>query len=411
MSNAPKDARGRRFWGDDDSATPILHLDMDSFYAQVELLEDPWLRGREVIVGGVTNRGVVTSATYEARRAGVRAGMPMARARALCPDAVVVPVSRGVYSRYSARVMAILEETTPLVEQVSIDEAFLDVSGARLRLGPPVEIATMLRRRIREEVGLPASVGIAASKSVAKIASSNAKPDGLLLIPEAATVEFLHGLPVGALWGVGAVTAERLGRAGIDSVGDLARMELSRLSRLIGGANAHHLHELAWGIDRRRVSGGREEKSIGTERTFEEDLRSRAELDAFCLRASHECARRLREQGLVAWTVGLKLRDPSFRTITRSLTLQAPTDLGRTIFGAVESLLDREILPAEGVRLCGVRCEGLQSRSEGVAVLLDEDVRPLASERAMDSIRSRFGRGALTPATLIERPGGPESPE
>lgn len=411
MSNTPRDKRARRSWGDDDSQTPILHLDMDSFFAQVELAENPSLRGREIIVGATSNRGVVTSATYEARRAGVRAGMPIARARALCPQAIVVPVSRSVYSAYSRRVMAILGQTTPVLEQISIDEAFLDVSGARRRLGSPVEIARMLRTRIRQEIGLPASVGIAATKSVAKIASTNAKPDGLLLIPKDASVDFLHGLPVGSLWGVGAVTAERLKKAGIDTVADLAHMEMTRLSRMLGVANAHQLHDLSWGIDPRRVSPRREEKSISTERTFEEDVLSRSEVDAFCLNASHECARRLREQGLVAWTVGVKLRDPSFQTITRSLTLQAPTDLGRRIFEAVETLLDRQGIPQGGVRLAGVRCEGLQARSQGVAVFLDEDPKPLASERAMDSVRSRFGRAALRPARLLARPHEPESPQ
>ncbi len=411
MSNAPRDARGRRDWGDDDSAAPILHVDMDSFFAQVELLEDPSLRGREVIVGGTSNRGVVTSATYEARARGVRAGMPMARARALAPDAIVVPARRGAYSTYSRRVMGILSEITPDLEQVSIDEAFLDVAGARRRLGPPLRIGRLIRTRIRQEVGLPASVGIAATKSVAKIASSNAKPDGLLLIPESATVDFLHGLPVGALWGVGSVTAEKLERAGIDTVGDLAHLEMSRLARLAGVAGAHHLHDLAWGIDRRRVRGGREEKSVGTERTFEDDLRSRSEVEAFLLAASHDCARRLREQDAVAWTIVLKLRDPSFTTLTRSTTLHAPTDVGRVVFAAAKALFDRETMPAGGVRLAGVRCEGLQARDGGVAVELDSDERPLASERAMDSVRTKFGRGALRPATLLDRPRGPESPE
>ena len=202
MSNAPRDARAKRDWGSDDSATPILHVDMDSFFAQVEMREDPSLVGRPIIVGGTSGRGVVTSATYEARALGVRAGMPTSRARALCPTAAFIPGSHSLYRRYSRQVMEILATVTPDLEQVSIDEAFLDVSGARRRLGPPTRIARLIRSRIRESVGLPASVGIAATKSVAKIASSHAKPDGLLLIPAPATVDFLHGLPVGALWGL-----------------------------------------------------------------------------------------------------------------------------------------------------------------------------------------------------------------
>ena len=234
MSNAPRDARAKRDWGSDDSATPILHVDMDSFFAQVEMREDPSLVGRPIIVGGTSGRGVVTSATYEARALGVRAGMPTSRARALCPGAAFIPGNHGLYQRYSRQVMAILATVTPVLEQVSIDEAFLDVSGARRRLGSPTQIARLVRARIREAVGLPASIGIAATKSVAKIASSHAKPDGLLLIPQAATVDFLHGLPVGALWGVGGKTAAILDREGIDTIGDLANAPLTRPTKLLG---------------------------------------------------------------------------------------------------------------------------------------------------------------------------------
>lgn len=401
MSNAPRDARAKRDWGSDDSATPILHVDMDSFYAQVEMREDPSLVGRPIIVGGTSGRGVVTSATYEARALGVRAGMPTSRARALCPSAVLIPGSFAAYQRYSREVMRILGTVTPDLEQVSIDEAFLDVSGARRRLGSPLEIATLIRSRIRESVGLPASVGIASTKSVAKIASSHAKPDGLLLIPHEATVEFLHGLPVGALWGVGGRTGAVLEREGIDTIGDLAHAPLARLTKLLGLASAHHLHDLAWGIDPRTVSPVRAEKSVGMERTFEDDVCSRAQIEEFILAASHDCARRLRAGGVVGWTVAIKMRGADFHTITRSVSLVAPTDTGRDIARAARELFSRENMPIGGVRLFGVRVEGLQSRSGGVAVTLDRDERPAASERAMDQIRSRFGAGALAPATLL----------
>ena len=290
---------------------------------------------------------------------------------------------------------------TPDLEQVSIDEAFLDVSGARRRLGPPTRIARLIRSRIRESVGLPASVGIAATKSVAKIASSHAKPDGLLLIPAPATVDFLHGLPVGALWGVGGRTGAILDREGIDTIGDLARAPVARLSKLLGVAAAHHLHDLAWGIDPRPVAASRPEKSVGMERTFEEDVRSRDQIEEFILAAAHDCARRLRAGGVVGWTVGIKMRGADFHTITRSVSLVAPTDTGRDIARAAQSLFAREDMPIGGVRLFGVRVEGLQSRSGGVAVTLDRDERPAASERAMDQIRSKFGAGALAPATLL----------
>ncbi|MDC4233072.1 DNA polymerase IV [Actinomyces sp. B33] len=401
MSNAPRDARTRRHWGDDDSQTPILHVDMDSFFAQVEMQEDPSLVGRPLVVAGLGNRGVVTSATYEARALGVRAGMPTARARALCPGARFVQGSRGVYSRYSRRVMGILSEITPVVEQVSIDEAFLDVSGARRRLGSPTAIARELRARIREEVGLPASVGIASTKSVAKIASSNAKPDGLLLIPRDQTTAFLHGLPVGALWGVGGRTGAVLEREGLTTIGDLAHARVDRLARLLGPAAAHHLHDLAWGIDPRPVRAGREEKSVGTERTFDRDVRSRDQIGQYILAASHECAHRLRAADVVGWTVSIKMRDPSFQTVTRSMTLPVPTDLGRDIAAAAGELFSREAMPVGGVRLFGVRVEGLQSRAQGVPVVLDTDERPEQAERAMDRIRDRFGPGAITPASLL----------
>ena len=401
MSNAPRDARAKRDWGSDDSATPILHVDMDSFFAQVEMREDPSLVGRPIIVGGTSGRGVVTSATYEARALGVRAGMPTSRARALCPTAAFIPGSHSLYRRYSRQVMEILATVTPDLEQVSIDEAFLDVSGARRRLGTPTRIARLIRARIRESVGLPASVGIAATKSVAKIASSHAKPDGLLLIPAPSTVDFLHGLPVGALWGVGGRTGAILDREGIDTIGDLAHAPVARLSKLLGVAAAHHLHDLAWGIDPRPVTASRPEKSVGMERTFEEDVRSRELIEEFILAAAHDCARRLRAGGVVGWTVGIKMRGADFHTITRSVSLVAPTDTGRDIARAAQSLFAREDMPIGGVRLFGVRVEGLQSRSGGVAVTLDRDERPAASERAMDQIRSKFGAGALAPATLL----------
>jgi len=406
MSNAPRDRRVHRDWGSDDSGTPILHVDMDSFFASVELVEDPSLAGRPLIVGGSSNRGVVTSATYEARACGVRAGMPTGRARALCPQARFVPVRHHVYGEYSRRVMAVLAEVTPVVEQVSIDEAFLDVAGSRLRLGSPTRIGHELRRRIHAEVGIPASVGIAATKGVAKIASSNAKPDGLLLVPADATVEFLHGLPVGVLWGVGGRTGEALAREGLDTVGELARADLTRLTKMFGPALAHHLHDQAWGIDPRHVSPGRVEKSISTESTFDVNLCDRGEIEQFILGAAHQCARRLRASQAVAWTVGIKMRDTEFRTITRSVTLPAPTDVGRQIARAATDLFARESLPTGGIRLFGVRVENLQSRGGGIAVTLDDDERSLAAERAMDDVAARFGGGAIRPASLMP-PNGP----
>lgn len=402
MSNAPRDRRGKRYWGDDDSQTNIMHIDMDSFFAQVEIREDPSLLGKAVIVGGSSNRGVVTSATYEARALGVRAGMPTARARALCPTAVFVPGHFELYREYSKRVMSVIGRFSPIVEQVSVDEAFVDVRGSRLRFGKPMHIAGEIRRQIREEIGLPASVGIASTKSVAKIASSNAKPDGVLLVPAQATIEFLHGLPVGALWGVGAKSAQVLEREGIETIGQLAVHPLPRLSRLLGAAAAHSLHDLAWGIDPRPVTVSREEKSVGMERTFETDIRDRALLDQFITKASHECARRLRAGNWLCKQVAIKMRGADFSTITRQQRLRVPTDLGREIAVAAHQLFERETLPSGGVRLFGVRAEGLIARDEGFEVALDQDERPQAAERAMDKIRGKYGAGAISLASLLE---------
>ena len=402
MSNAPRDKRRKRFWGDDDSQTNILHIDMDSFFAQVEIRQDPSLVGKAVIVGGSGNRGVVTSATYEARGLGVRAGMPIARARALCPTAVFIPGHFELYRMYSRKVMEIIGRFSPLVEQVSVDEAFVDVKGSRLRFGTPIQIARDIRTQIRGDLGLPASVGIASTKSVAKIASSNAKPDGLLLIPAEATIEFLHGLPVGALWGVGAKSGQILEREGIQTIGQLAEHPVQRLARLLGAAAAHQLHDLAWGIDPRPVCVSREEKSVGMERTFEVDIRDRGVLEQFITKAAHECARRLREGGWVCRQVAIKMRGADFSTIARQQRLAAPTDLGREISRIARELFARETLPSGGVRLFGVRAEGLIAREEGFEVTLDQDERPEAAERAMDQIRGKYGAGAISIASLLD---------
>lgn len=403
MSNTPTNPRAKRHWGDDDSQTNILHIDMDSFYAQVELHLHPELRGRPVIVAGRSARGVVTSATYEARALGVKAGMPTMQARALVPHAAVTMSPHHVYEEYSARVMEVIARFTPVFEQISIDEAFIDVSGSRRRLGSPVQIGQMLRREIRQQTDLPASVGIAAVKSIAKIASAHAKPDGLLLIPAEQSVAFLHSLPVGALWGVGGVTQQKLRIAGVETIADVAHMPRERLKRLVGQASAYQLRNLAWGIDPRSVAPREKEKSISTERTFEDDIRDPAHLERFILEASHECARRLRAAGWVAWTVGIKVRDAARTTVTRSVTLSSPTDLGGAIAEAARQLLSAYGVPRGGVRLMGVKVENLQSRAEGVAVTLDDDGHASAAERAMDAVRARFGSAALRPGSLVDQ--------
>lgn len=403
MSKAPRSKSAKRNWGEDDTGCNILHVDMDSFFALVEVHIDPTLRGKPLIVGGRGNRGVVTSATYDVRAYGVHAGMPMSQARRLAPHAIVLPGRRDKYSEYSRKVMTILESITPVVEKISIDEAFLDVSGSLRRLGRPVEIAQLIRSRVRNEVGLIASVGIASVKSVAKIASSHAKPDGVLLVPKDRTVDFLHCLPVGALWGVGGKTQEILERNGIDTVADLANYPLTRLDRLLGVAHSRRLHDLAWGIDPRKVSVETVEKSVGTETTFGEDIQDSEYLEHVLLEQAHETAKRLRKAQAVGWTVAIKVRAADFKTVTRSITLKGPTDTGHDIAKAAQELFRAYGVPIGGVRLIGVRVENLQDRALGVAVTLDDDGRVATTERTMDKVHLKFGLDALRPASLIQR--------
>jgi DNA polymerase-4 len=383
-----------------------MHIDMDAFFASVELVGRPDLRGRPVIVGG-SERAVVLAASYEARAFGVHSAMPMGAALRMCPHATVIRPNHREYRRVSAGVMEMLRDVTPLVEQVSIDEAFLDVSGARRRIGPPSVIAAELRRRIESGFGITASVGIAASKSVAKLASSHAKPNGVLLVPRAATVDFLHSLPVGALWGVGEKTADVLARWGIRTVAELARTEPTTLQRAVGQANGRHLMDLAWGRDPRAVEPRQDEKSIGAETTFVEDTAEMALIEARLLALADQCGSRLRERGLVARTVAVKVRTEDFRTLTRAITLDSPTDVSREIYLAARALIAGADLRGLRVRLVGVRAENLEVTQDSPrqltleeAVLEDHGAQRDA-ERALDEVRQRFGRSALGPAALV----------
>ncbi|MBO3724288.1 DNA polymerase IV [Actinomyces bowdenii] len=407
MSRAPRSQAARRSWGQDDSATPILHVDMDAFFASVELLEHPELAGRPVIVGGQDGRGVVSAASYEARAYGVASAMSMAEATRRCPQAVVLPVRHRLYSQVSARIMAVLDEVTPLVERLSVDEAFLDVSGSRRRMGSPCRIAAWIRAQVRQRIGVPASVGIASTKLVAKLASAHAKPDGVLLVPAQATQDFLNVLPVEALWGVGARSAEQLARWGITDVRTLAATEVRLLERILGTAAGRHLHDLAHGIDPRPVSPGREEKSVGTESTFYSTLTDREHARTILLDQTHQCAARLRAGGLRCRVVVLKARGADFTTVTRSRTLSVPTDLARDIWQTISALFEALPTPGGGFRLLGVRVEGLARGDDGVQLLLDDDPRRGAPERAADEVRRRWGRQALAPASLL---GGPRRP-
>lgn len=400
MSRAPRSATARRDWGTDQSGCTVLHVDMDAFFASCEIARRPGLRGRPVIVGGA-ERGVVTAATYEARAYGVRSAMSMRRARLLCPQAIVITPDHALYSEVSRGVMAILGEVTPLVEQVSVDEAFLDVAGARRRLGDPLTIGAAIRERVQAEFGVTASVGAARNKFVAKLASTHAKPDGMLLIPDAATVPFLHSLPVGALWGVGEKTEQALAAWGITTVAELARTDLPSLQAAVGRVSGAHLHDLAWGRDLRPVVPGREEHSVGAETTFSEDVHDDAVVARRVLELSDRVAARMRRQGVMARTVSVKVRTSDFATVTRSRTLPDPTDVAREIYLVARELVasvDRRGLP---VRLVGVRGERVLAR-EGLASqpTLDEAADPRSgaqrdAEVALDAVRKKFGRKVI----------------
>lgn len=391
--------------GVDDQEASILHVDMDAFFASVELLERPDARGKPAIVGHAGGRGVVTSATYEARRYGVRSAMPMSQALRLCPNAIILPPHYDRYTEYSRKVMDIFHEVTPLVEPLSIDEAFLDVSGARRLLGSPRRIAELIRSRVREETGLTCSVGVAATKFMAKLASGRAKPDGLLVIPRAETLSFLRPLPVGALWGVGASTQAALERMGLLTVADLADAPLHVLQRAVGDASGRRLHELANGRDPRRVVTESREKSIGHENTFGTDVADIDVLRREMLRLSGRVGERLRKHAMEARTVAIKVRFSDFRTITRSRTLAEPTNVGRRlfeeawdVFGALG--LDVRQTP---IRLIGVRAEQLLDAGGDALALWDPDEEWRETERTLDAVSARFGRGAIGPASLVRR--------
>ncbi|WP_345764335.1 DNA polymerase IV [Diaminobutyricibacter sp. McL0608] len=389
----------------DDATATILHVDMDAFFAAVELLDHPELRGKPAIVGHPGPRSVVTSATYEARRFGVRSAMPVSQALRLCPNAIILPPHMEKYRDYSKRVMTIFSEVTPLVEPLSIDEAFLDVSGARRLLGSPRRIAELIRARVRDETGLTCSVGAASTKFVAKLASGRAKPDGLLVIPASETLAYLRPLPVGALWGVGESTQQSLQRLGLHTVADLADTPLAVLQRAVGDAAGRKLHDLANGVDTRSVVVTSREKSVGHEMTFEQDISDPVRLRRELLRLSSQVGARLRKHELVGRTVALKLRFSDFRTVTRSRTLAEPTNVGRRIFEEVTSIYDGLGLGRTPIRLIGVRMEQLGEAGDNRLALWDPDEEWREAERTLDQVSARFGRGAIGPASLVRSTG------
>jgi len=383
-------------------AEPILHADLDAFYASVEALKDPSLVGKPVVVGGAGSRGVVVSASYEARAFGVRSAMPAVRARRLCPNAVFLPPDFDAYKAHSNRFREILLAVTPLVEPISLDEAFLDVSGAMLLFGQPLEIAATIRREVAAEVGIRCSVGVGPNKLIAKLASKQAKPDGLVLIRADEVEAFLDPLPSRALWGVGEKTVETLSRLGIRMVGDLARTSPAVLGRLIGEQHARDLQDLARGIDESPVVPYEPPKSVSHEETFAADLDAEEDLLREILALSQRVGARLREDGYRARTVVLKVRLANFTTLTRSRTMPAPTDVAADIYHVARELYRGLPGARRRVRLLGVQATGLVPAGEEQLALLRSE-RWGDVERAVDRIEQRFGRGAAKPAALLDR--------
>ncbi len=384
----------------DSSTATILHVDLDAFFASVELLEHPELVDEPVVVAHNSSRSVVTAANYPARKFGVRSAIPLSRALQLCPKAIVLEPHFEKYRHFSRQVMAIFDDMTPIVERLGIDEAFLDVAGARGVIGTPAEVGALIRARVRAETGLACSVGAASTKFVAKLASGRAKPDGLLVIPRDETLSFLHPLPVGALWGVGAVTEQTLLNRGLRTIGDIAATPVDALRKLVGEASGRKLHQLANGIDERSVTLGSSEKSIGHEVTFDVDVADSAVLQRELLRQSNLVGVRLRDAGLEGRTVVLKLRYADFTTITRSRTLAEPTDLGRRIADEVRAI-HSALGVHPSVRLIGVRVEQLTARGSTPVGLWDEDEVWRGAETAIDGVSDRFGKDALRPASLL----------
>ncbi len=422
----------------DPGERTILHVDMDAFFASVELLRRPELRGRPVAVGGTGDRGVVAAASYEARAFGVRSAMASVRARRLCPDLVFLPGDHAHYAEVSGRIMDLFRSVTPLVEPLSLDEAFLDVTGTRRLLGPAPQVAAELRARVLDREGLTCGVGVAPNKFLAKLASEAAKPEvtaagprygsGVHVVEPGGELAFLHPLPVQALWGVGPATLAKLSRFGVRSVGDLAALPVDVLTGSLGAAQGTHLHDLAWARDDRPVVPDQEAKSISHEETFATDRHDPDALRGDLVRMADSVAARLRAHAAWGRTVQLKLRYGDFTTITRSRTLPAATDRGTEIVEHAWDLL--LALPvSRGVRLLGVGVSNLTHEAPARQLTLedvageDRSGEPPAEDwdaanEVVDAIRSRFGADVIRPGRLVgspERPGtrpwGPQAPD
>jgi DNA polymerase-4 len=385
-----------------ENIATILHVDMDAFYASVEERDDPKLKGKPVVVG-MGKRGVVSAANYEARKFGIRAAMPIYKAKALAPHAVFIAPNMARYAEVSEQVMAIFRDVTPYVEPISLDEAFLDVTGARRLLGSGKEIADQIRKRVEKDLGITCSVGIAHNKFIAKIASGHCKPNGVLEVDPEKMLEFLHPLAAKEIWGVGPKTNEQLEKMGLFTIADIANTPRSTLIRVLGQASGASLYELAWGRDYRDVVTEHIEKSISASQTFDVDLYQQEEILKEFLRLTEKSADRMRAKGLATNTISIKVRFSDFKTISRSRTLDLPTTGTQEIFEVAKSLylgleLDRAL-----VRLVGVSLDSLVVNDDVTQMVLGERTSSWQqADRAIDRVKAKFGRSSLRPARLVD---------
>ena len=394
----------------DEKRLTILHVDMDAFYASVAERDDPTLKGKPVVVG-MGARGVVSSANYEARKFGVRSAMPLGQARRLAPHAIFVPVNMERNAEVSRHIMEIFHSFTPLVEPLSLDEAFLDVTGSQRLHGDGRVIAAKIRARVESEEGITCSVGIAPSKFIAKLASTYAKPNGMLEIEQSRILEFLHPLPVSAMWGVGPKTNEELARIGLTKIGDIAQTPRATLIRALGQSAGETLYELAWGRDYRSVTTDEPDKSIGAEETFLIDLDNHEEILRELLRMVERASHRLRDRGLVSKTIAIKIRFADFTTISRSKTVPLPISGVQECYEVVRNLYKALKLDRARIRLVGVSLENLSDGTGSPQQLLlgEREKGWREATAAMDAATKRFGRGSVRPARLVSSTEADES--
>jgi len=379
----------------------ILHADMDAFYASVEQRDNPAYKGKPVIVGGTTNRGVVCAASYEARQFGVKSAMPIVEARRRCPQGIFVAPNIAYYAQISHEIMRIMEEFSPIIETLSLDEAFLDITGMQLIYPDVTEIARQIKDRIRTELNLIVSVGVAPNKFLAKLGSALRKPDGLVVIRPGEEIELLASLSVKKLWGVGDATARILKTLRIETIEDLRRVDPRTLERHIG-KSAMELYNLAWGRDERPVVPDRDAKSIGNEDTFEQDIRSKDEIAGELLALSERVGWRLRKAGLSGRTLTVKIRFSSFRTITRSVTLAEPVSLDEVLYETVLKIMEKVPIP-EGIRLLGISVSHLGHGGSQLSLFGETNEKRESIAKVMDKLKDRYGEGIVKRGRLLER--------